>query len=100
MILSLDCSTTCIGWSVFEKDNLIKYGRIIPTEKGLEWRDRVYNLLSQLESLILEYNPTQIYQEDVPMGGSGGNLTLFVSRTICGTSPVLGTFLIHTERIP
>ena len=76
MILSLDASTTCIGWAVFEEDNLIKYGRIEPTEKGLDWRDRVHNLLPQLEQLILKYNPTMIYQEDVPMGGAGGAMII------------------------
>lgn len=76
MIISLDCSTTCIGWAVFEEDNLIEYGRIEPTEKGLDWRDRVHNLLPQLEELIIKYKPTTIYQEDVPMGGSGGALIL------------------------
>ena len=76
MILSLDCSTTAIGWSVFEDDKLIEYGRLTPSEKGLEWRDRVHNLLPQLEQLIKKYKPTKIYQENVPMGGSGGNITL------------------------
>ena len=76
MILSLDASTTCIGWAVFEEDNLIEYGRIEPTEKGLDWRDRVHNLLPQLEQLILKYNPTMIYQEDVPMGGAGGAMII------------------------
>ena len=55
MILSLDASTTCIGWAVFEEDNLIEYGRIEPTEKGLDWRDRVHNLLPQLEELIIKH---------------------------------------------
>ena len=74
--ISLDCSTTCIGWAVFEEDNLIQYGRLEPTEKGLDWQDRVHNLLPQLEQLILKYKPTTIYQEDVPMGGTGGALIL------------------------
>ena len=76
MILSLDASTTAIGWAVFNEDNLIKYGRLEPTVKGLNWRDRVDNMLPQLEQLILEYKPNMIYQEDVPLGGSGGNLVL------------------------
>ena len=76
MILSLDCSTTAIGWSVFENDNLIEYGRLTPTKKGLEWRDRVHDLLPQLEQIILKYKPTKIYQEDIPMGGTGGALVL------------------------
>ena len=72
MVLSLDCSTTAIGWSIFEDDKLIEYGRLTPSEKGLEWRDRVHNLLPQLEQLIKQYKPTKIYQEDIPMGGAGG----------------------------
>lgn len=76
MVLSLDCSTTAIGWSVFDEDDLIDYGRIIPTVDDLEWRDRVHNLLPQLEELIKYYNPIKIYQEQVPMGGQGGNLVL------------------------
>ena len=77
MILSLDCSTSAIGWAVFDKnDNLSEYGRLEPTKKGLDWRDRVHNMLPQLEQLILKYNPDKIYQENVPMGGRGGNITL------------------------
>ena len=64
--ISLDCSTTCIGWAVFEEDNLIQYGRLEPTEKGLDWQDRVHNLLPQLEQLLKKYQPSKIYQEDVP----------------------------------
>lgn len=76
MILSLDASTTAIGWAVFDNDKLIECGRLTPTEKDLEWRDRVHNLLPQLEQLIIKYKPTKIYQEDVPMGGVGGALVL------------------------
>lgn len=75
-ILSLDCSTTAIGWSIFNEDKLVDYGRLVPTIKGLDWRDRIHNLLPQLESLILKYKPIKIYQEQVPMGGSGGNLVI------------------------
>lgn len=76
MILSLDASTTAIGWAVFDNDKLIECGRLTPTEKDLEWRDRVHNLLPQLEQLIIKYKPIKIYQEDVPMGGAGGALVL------------------------
>ena len=89
MILSLDASTTCIGWAVFEEDNLIKYGRIEPTVKGLDWRDRVHNLLPQLEELILKYNPTDIYQEDVPMGGVGGAMIIAQLNYLQGVLSVI-----------
>lgn len=89
MILSLDASTTCIGWAVFEEDNLIEYGRIEPTEKGLDWRDRVHNLLPQLEELILKYKPTTIYQEDVPMGGAGGAMIIAQLNYLQGVLSVI-----------
>ena len=89
MILSLDASTTCIGWAIFEEDNLIEYGRIEPTEKGLDWRDRVHNLLPQLEQLILKYNPIEIYQEDVPMGGAGGAMIIAQLNYLQGVLSVI-----------
>ena len=76
MVISLDCSTTAIGWAVFDNDNLIEYGRLTPSVSGLGWRDRVHNLIPQLEELLEKYKPTKIYQEDVPMGGAGGALVL------------------------
>ena len=87
--ISLDCSTTCIGWEVFEEDNLIQYGRLEPTEKGLDWQDRVHNLLPQLEQLIIEYKPSKIYQEDVPMGGAGGALILSQLNYLKGAISVI-----------
>ena len=99
MILSLDASTTCIGWAVFEGDVLLKYGRIIPTEKGLDWRDRVHNLLPQLEELIIKYKPTKIYQEDVPMGGSGGNVTLSELFYVQGSFSVIEKIYCDVEYI-
>ena len=38
MILSLDASTTAIGWAVFEKEDLIEYGRLTPNDKSADWR--------------------------------------------------------------
>lgn len=76
MILSLDCSTTCIGWAVFEGDDLIEYGKLEPTVAKLDWKSRIENLLPQVDELIDKYKPTKIYQEQVPMGGKGGNLVL------------------------
>lgn len=87
--LSIDASTTCIGWAVFEDDNLLDYGRLEPTESGLDWMDRVHNLLPQLEQLILKYKPNKIYQEDVPMGGSGGMLILSQLNFLKGSTFVI-----------
>lgn len=99
MILSLDASTTAIGWAVFDNDKLIEYGRLTPTEKGLDWRDRVHNLLPQLEQLIIKYKPTKIYQEDVPMGGSGGNVTLSELFYVQGSFSVIEKIYCDVEYI-
>lgn len=99
MILSLDCSTTAIGWAVFENDNLIECGRLTPTEKDLEWRDRVHNLLPQLEQLIIKYKPVKIYQEDVPMGGAGGALVLIELAYVQGLLSSIETKYCDIEYI-
>lgn len=100
MILSLDCSTTAIGWSVFDGDILINYGRLVPTIEDLEWRDRVHNLLPQVENLILKYQPTEIYQEQVPNGGKGGNYVLsqlFYLQGVLSVVEVIYSNLIYIE---
>ena len=99
MILSLDASTTAIGWAVFDNDKLIECGRLTPTKKGLEWRDRVHNLLPQLEQLIIKYKPTKIYQEDVPMGGAGGALVLIELAYVQGLLSSIETKYCDIEYI-
>lgn len=81
MVLSLDCSTTAIGWAIWSEDELIKYGKLVPTIDGLDWRDRIRNLIPLLEIIIDKYKPTKIYAENVPMGGKGGNMVL--SQLFC-----------------
>lgn len=99
MILSLDASTTAIGWAVFDNDKLIECGRLTPTERDLEWRDRVHNLLPQLEQLIIKYKPTKIYQEDVPMGGAGGALVLIELAYVQGLLSSIETKYCDIEYI-
>ena len=73
--LSLDASTTCVGWALFNDDDLLEYGRLVPTEGKLDWRERCENLAPQLDELIEKAKPEIIYQEAVPRGGSGGVTT-------------------------
>lgn len=54
MILSLDCSTTHIGWAVFEEDDLIDYGRLSPSKKDLDWKERVKDFLPQVKKINIE----------------------------------------------
>lgn len=73
--LSLDASTTCVGWALFDDDDLLEYGRLEPTMPKLDWRERCENLAPQLDELIEKTKPEIIYQEAVPRGGSGGVTT-------------------------
>jgi hypothetical protein len=73
--LSLDASTTHIGWAVFDDDDLVAWGRLEPNKPKLDWRGRCENLAPQLDKLISDYKPEIIYQEEVPKGGSGGVIT-------------------------
>lgn len=66
MILSLDCSTTHIGWAIFEEDDLIDYGRITPNI-DLNWRERIQQSSIELINLLNNYNINKIYIEDVPL---------------------------------
>lgn len=74
--ISIDASTTCIGWSIFDEDNLIDYGKLKPTIEDLEWRDRVYDFIPQLQEIIDKYKPIRMYIEDVPLITKKGKKTL------------------------
>lgn len=74
--MGIDASTTCIGWCIFNDDELLDYGKLKPTVEGLEWRDRVYNFIPQLQQIIDKYKPQIVYVEDVPLMSKRGNKTL------------------------
>lgn len=74
--ISIDASTTCIGWSLFDEDQLLFCGKLRPTKEDLEWRDRVQNFIPQLQKLIDEYKPKKMYAEDVPLMEKRGKKTL------------------------
>lgn len=68
-VMSLDSSTTCIGYSIWEEDNLICYGKLKPNLHCEDWTERIQNLSFQVQNLITEYNVKKIIQEDVPLIG-------------------------------
>lgn len=76
MIMGIDASTTCIGWSVFDETKLKDYGKIKPTTDNLEWRQRIPNMIKQLEYILDKYNIKEVYIEDVPLMAKGGKLIL------------------------
>ena len=58
--ISLDASTTHIGWSIWEDDTLLAYGKLSPSIAKLEWRERIQNMIPQVQELINEHKPKRI----------------------------------------
>lgn len=88
--ISLDASTTHIGWSVWSDDDLIDYGKLTPTIDKLEWRDRIRNMIPQVQNLVNLYKPTKAIVEDVPLMDKRGKLTLVQLGAVGGS--LLGLF--------
>lgn len=64
--ISLDASTTHIGWSVWDDDDLVDYGLLTPTNKKLDWRERIQDFVPQIMALNAKFKPNKAIQEDVP----------------------------------
>lgn len=71
-VLSLDASTTCIGWSIWEDDNLLKYGKQ-KADKKLDWDIRIRKFAPFLYNLGKQTKIEKIYIEDVPLYEKGKN---------------------------
>jgi hypothetical protein len=74
VLLSLDLSTTCTGWAVFDVDQnkLITYGTLKPSIKGLsklkypkQQLTKMIDLAFKVRGLIENYKPTYIVIEEV-----------------------------------
>jgi hypothetical protein len=74
VLLSLDMSTTCTGWSVFniEDHKLITYGTLKPSTKGIakltyprQQLTKMIDLSFQIRSLIENYKPNKIVIEEI-----------------------------------
>ena len=98
--IGIDASTTCIGWSIFDDDNLVNCGKIKPTINDLEWRDRIQNFIPQLQLIIEEYKPQKMYAEDVPLMKQKGMKTLVqlgaiqgMLITLCGVNGIDMNFI-------
>lgn len=73
-LLSLDLSTTCTGWSVFDIDEhkLITYGTLKPSTKGIskliypqQQLTKMIDLSLQIRNVIMNYKPTHIVIEEI-----------------------------------
>lgn len=84
--ISLDASTSCIGWSIWDEDKLVDYGKLKPLIDKLEWRERIQNFIPQLHDLMKRYKPQKVYIEDVPLyEGKKGKLTLVQLGSVQGS---------------
>lgn len=79
-LLSLDLSTSCSGWSVFQDGKLIEYGSIPePTYKGKSKErypirsGKICSMMGQeIDNLIYQKYPTHIVIEEVSPNGIAG----------------------------
>ena len=88
--ISLDASTTHIGWSIWEDDTLLAYGKLSPSIAKLEWRERIQNMIPQVQELINEHKPKSAIVEDVPLMDGKGKMTLVQLGSTQGS--LLGVF--------
>lgn len=74
VLLSLDMSTTCTGWSVFnmEDGSLVTYGTLKPSTKGIakliyprQQLTKMIDLSFQIRTIIETYKPHHIVIEEI-----------------------------------
>lgn len=99
--LSLDASTTCIGWSIFKGDDLLDYGKLVPTMSDLEWRERIQDFIPQLHNVMKEHKPKKVYVEDVPLFKTKGTKTLMQLGAVQGSIlGICGSHGVEVQFIP
>lgn len=99
--IGLDLSTSCFGWSVWDDDKLVDYGKLKPLIDKLEWRDRVINLSSQLREIFKKNRPECVCIEDVPLFDKRGKEILVQLGFVQGSAFTLcDDFNIKPEFIP
>ena len=81
-IISLDLSTKSSGYAVFIDNKLAGYG-LIKSDKE-DWRERLYEMGSQLGNIFDIYKPNKIYIEDVPLNPRGGIKTAVMLGAVQG----------------
>lgn len=83
--ISIDASSTCIGWALWDNDELLDYGKLKPTDENAHWRERIIDLLPQLDKILKKYKPKKIFCEDVPLMAKGGKGTLVTLGAVQGS---------------
>lgn len=68
-LLSLDVSSTCVGWALFDEGHLINYGKYRPA--GVEHAERLGTFAMWLRHLLEEHRPVQLVAEAPFFAGRG-----------------------------
>lgn len=80
IVMGVDGSTSCSGWSIFNDDKLIDYGAIKPKSK--EWSERLYQEWRYFCEIIEKYKPKKVYYEQPPL--KDGKITLLKLGAVQG----------------
>ncbi|MBQ0088561.1 MAG: hypothetical protein KBT27_04435 [Prevotellaceae bacterium] len=91
--ISIDASSSCIGWSIFDDDELVDYGKLTPNNECNGYREKIIDLIPQLHKIMKQYMPTMAYVEDVPLSASGGIKTAIILGAVQGA--ILGITSSH-----
>ncbi len=68
--LSVDPSSTVVGWAVFQDDGLVAWGKINAT--GAPYGDRFGFIIEELASVAVQYGARGLITEDVKFAWAGG----------------------------
>lgn len=80
IVMGVDGSTSCSGWSIFNDDKLIDYGAIKPKSK--EWSKRLYQEWQYFCEIMEKYKPEKVYYEQPPL--KDGKITLLKLGAVQG----------------
>ena len=64
--ISLDMSTSAIGYAIWEDDTLIRYGKL-KGDKKLDWEGRVMSFLPLIYNMFIHEKIEKVVVEDVPL---------------------------------
>lgn len=64
-ILGIDISSRSTGWAIIDGDDLVSYGKIVPSGKSMTVSQRMYLFHVELRKLIESKKPDEIVIEDV-----------------------------------
>ena len=74
-LLSLDQSSHCTGFAIFEDGKLIQNGKF--DLKSEDIGERLYDYRETIKKLIDKYNPNKVAFEDIQMQGSINNVVTY-----------------------